>query len=190
MKMADEYSNNDQIRYNFILEVLSNFIGKKGNFIYFTNFERIAKYFIEYIIGIKEKDKKKYLKIKNRIDDKLSLKSKSKNQQNRIKEYLKNYPENTKYNLSSNSTIPARSSIRFPNNNESERPNTNNINEKTPLLGRKNKKSFFLSSNGTGTARSNTNNINEKTPLLGRKNKKSFSEIFGFFLKKPANSSP
>ena len=172
----------------FIFEVWNDFINIKGNFIYCDlndikeiiedlnksyniyyqlNFENI-----DLIFGRKVEGKKKYLKIKNGMEYKLALVSKQNNQQNRIKEYLQNYPENIQFSnikarpnvrspnsntklhsLSSNDTGKARPSVRSPNNNEQLMINTNN--ETMPLLPKPKKKGFLQRILG-GVFRKNT----------------------------------
>ena len=163
----------------FIFEVWNDFINDKGNFIYCINLNYIKEiiedlnksyniYYqlnfenIDLIFGRKVEGKKKYLKIKNGMEYKLALVSKQNNQQNRIKEYLQNYPENIQF-----SNIKARPNVRSPNSNT---------------------KLHSLSSNDTGKARpsvrsSNNNTNNETTPLLPKPKpqKKGFLQrIFSF----------
>ena len=102
------------------------------------------------------------------MEYKLALVSKQNNQQNRIKEYLQNYPENIQL-----------SNINL-NNTSTARPNVKSTNSNTKL--------HSLSSNDTGKARPsvrspNNNTNNETTPLLPKPNlkKKGFLQrIFSF----------
>ncbi len=101
----------------FISEVWNDFINNKGNFIYCVNLDQnfIKKFIenlnnfyniyyqlnfqtVELIFGPKVEGKKKYLKIKNGKEYKLTKNTKSPKQMNYINAYLRNYPENNPAN--------------------------------------------------------------------------------------------
>lgn len=153
--------DNEYLSPLFISEVWNDFINNRGNFIYcfYLNLyyikgliEDLNKLYniyyninldtVDVIFGPKVEGKKKYLKIEVGEDFKLNKSSKSENQKGHINAYLRNYPNKKSQNLSTNGNGPAIPTTKSSYSNGPAIPNTtfsnnNNINEKTPLLGKK-----------------------------------------------------
>ncbi len=186
------YSFGINIRYTvfsplFISEVWNDFINIKGNFIYCSNLnksfikeliEDLNKLYniyynlnfenIDVIFGRKVEGKKKYLKIKDGKDYRLTKNTKSEYQKGHINAYLRNYPNNNpnknKQNRSLNSNGPAIPSTKPSYSNGPAIPSTTFLN--------------------------NQSGFNETTPLLGKKKSTSFFGKLKKFFKDPPNSSP